>query len=188
VRGTGLLGRLRCNQQMKVLWHQNPADQQETRLWSKFAQDLHKIPAEAVIGKERVPAIGTGGQKLQLARLEVAWIKGHPYEISTRGLQEINRMAAPCASQPIKRLREAYILPCRLVVTYVCSNVRATGYPEVGAGDRPRVTLMEDGRGLSVLELDSHASALANVGHQRRSKTDNASSIETSYARINDAC
>jgi hypothetical protein len=115
--GTGLLGRLGFNQQVKVLWHQNPADQQETRLWSKFAQELHKIPAEAVTGKERVPAIGTGGQKLQLAGLEVAWIKGHPYEISTRRLQEINRIAALCASLPnlypslIYRRRPSELIP-----------------------------------------------------------------------------
>jgi hypothetical protein len=80
---------------------QPPADEQEISLWSKFAQDLHKIRAEAVTGKERVPAIGTGGQKLQLAGLEVAWIKGHRYEISTRGLQQINRLAGLCASQSI---------------------------------------------------------------------------------------
>jgi hypothetical protein len=40
-KGTGVLFRLGFNQWVKVLWHPNPADEQETRLWSKFAQDLH---------------------------------------------------------------------------------------------------------------------------------------------------
>ena len=65
----------------------------------KLTQHLHKDPAEAITLKELGPAIGAGGDKLQLPRLVAAAVGRHNEEISAEqnGVL-VSRRATLCAS------------------------------------------------------------------------------------------
>ena len=68
----GSLGGLGPNQQVKVLGHEHPSQQEESRFLAELAQSLDPGPAEALTPQEPGAAISAGGYKLQLARLETA--------------------------------------------------------------------------------------------------------------------
>ena len=79
------LGRFRFNQQVKVLRHQHPADQEEAGFLAELTQRLDKGPAKALTREEPAAAIGAGGNELQLAGLEMASIDRHERNIGGRG-------------------------------------------------------------------------------------------------------
>ena len=73
----GALGRFRLDQQMKVLGHQNPADQQKARLLPKLPQNLNEVATETVTIEELRATIGAGSEKLQLPGFKMASVHGH---------------------------------------------------------------------------------------------------------------
>ena len=73
----GGLGPWWLDQQMEVLWHEHPADEEEIRLLPKLPPDLDQGAAEAVAVKEFKAAVSTGGDKLPFAGLKMASLDGH---------------------------------------------------------------------------------------------------------------
>jgi len=57
--GTRALGGLGLDQEVNVLRHQNPADQQEALFLSELAQNIHKHAAEAGTVKDLQAAVNT---------------------------------------------------------------------------------------------------------------------------------
>jgi hypothetical protein len=49
---------------MKVVRHQNPADQSEAHLAPNLTEDLDKVAAEACVREERGATIGAAGEEL----------------------------------------------------------------------------------------------------------------------------
>lgn len=79
----GALGRFRLDQQMKVLGHQDPADQQKARHLPKLPQNLDEVATETVTIEELRATIGAGSEKLPLPGFKMAPVHGHD-DYSTR--------------------------------------------------------------------------------------------------------
>jgi hypothetical protein len=94
----GGCGGLGSNQEVKVIGHRHPADQEESGLLAELAQRLNQGPAEALAGKEPAATIGACGDKLQLAGLKMASLdmKG----ISAGMALNVSRMAGLALRQP----------------------------------------------------------------------------------------
>ena len=67
---------------MKVLRHEHPGDQQEIEVQADLAQNIDEAPSETIIFRQLGAAIGAGGDKVPLARLEAAVIDRHQMGIS----------------------------------------------------------------------------------------------------------
>jgi hypothetical protein len=93
-------GGLGSDQQVKVIGHQHPADQQESGFLAELAQRLDENPAGALTRKQPTAAIGAGGDELQLARLQMASIDRHTRNIGgfgqSRESQSCARSAPAC--------------------------------------------------------------------------------------------
>jgi hypothetical protein len=61
--------------------HQNPADQKRSGFLAELAQGLDKGPTEAPASEQASSAIGAGGDKLELAGLEMASVDGQVNDI-----------------------------------------------------------------------------------------------------------
>ena len=79
------LGGFRFDQQMEVLRHQDPADQEEAGFLTELAEGLDKSSAKALTREEAATAISAGGNELQLAGLEMASIDRHNRDIGGYG-------------------------------------------------------------------------------------------------------
>jgi len=62
------------------LGHEHPSDQQGAGLSPELSQDVDKRSAEAQAVKELEAPVSAGGDKLQLAGLEMASVNGHQEE------------------------------------------------------------------------------------------------------------
>ena len=73
----GALGGVGPEEEVKMVRHQNPADQSKAHLAPKVAEDLDKVMAETLAVKEPGAAIGAAGEKLRFARGIMAFEGGH---------------------------------------------------------------------------------------------------------------
>src|SRR5208337_4378936 len=64
----GGLGGLRLEQQMEMVRHQHPADEQKIQLLTHLLEPLDKTVAKTLGEKNGRTAVGAGGDKLQLTR------------------------------------------------------------------------------------------------------------------------
>ena len=101
--GAGALGRLRLDQEVKVLRHQNPANQQEARLFSQLAQDFNKQAAQAQTVEKPPAAIDAGSNKLQLAGCEIT--SGGRHGGVSIPHRDAKRRASLCASHALRQPR-----------------------------------------------------------------------------------
>ena len=70
------LRRVGTNQQVKIIEHQHPADEKESRFLPQWAQRVDEDGAESLASKQAVATIGTRRNELQLPTLEMAPING----------------------------------------------------------------------------------------------------------------
>ncbi len=65
------------DEKMKVLRHENPADQPKAHLLPKLLEDLDKVLAETVALEELGAAISARGNELQLSGMKMPPVNGH---------------------------------------------------------------------------------------------------------------
>ena len=81
----GCLGGFRFNEQVKVLGHQHPAQEEQAAFLADLAQRLNKRTAEMLAGEEPVTPVGAGGDELQLAGWEMTSANGHMTDMGRLG-------------------------------------------------------------------------------------------------------
>jgi hypothetical protein len=98
-KADGLPSGLGLNQQMKVLGHQNPTQQEKLGFLTKLAKRLYECPAETLTREEPAAAVSARGDELQLARREMTSVNGHT-RISVGEVENMNRRAGLALRQP----------------------------------------------------------------------------------------
>ncbi len=96
----GSLGGHRLDQQVEVLRHEQPADEEETCLLPNLPQDLDKSAAEAVAVRELKAAVSIGCDKLHFAGLKMASIDGHEPRMSAKQRKGVTESQSFALRQP----------------------------------------------------------------------------------------
>lgn len=89
------------DQQVKVVRHQNPADPSEVKLGPDGLEGRHECAAKSRAQKERRTAASARGDKLQLARGEIArtrhtWSEYNPRELSRIADLKVRATSSGC--------------------------------------------------------------------------------------------